>query len=78
MHWSIRLARLRAWVRSYVGEEYAWDARLILARPEVPEARLGGPTRLGWTTWIGTPGAADPADLQLQESVMTAPVPAPA
>ncbi|HMV38042.1 MAG TPA: type VI secretion system baseplate subunit TssG [Plasticicumulans sp.] len=72
------LARLRAWVRSYVGEEYAWDARLILARPEVPEARLGGPTRLGWTTWIGTPGAADPADLQLQESVMTAPVPAPA
>lgn len=50
--------QLLDWVRSYIGIELDWDVRLVLRRIDVPQARLGGDTRLGWTTWIG-PGAAD-------------------
>ena len=36
------LARLQAIVRQWVGLEFAWDLRLILARRDVPRLRLGG------------------------------------
>ncbi|PWV64780.1 type VI secretion system baseplate subunit TssG [Plasticicumulans acidivorans] len=64
---GISLQRLRAWVRSYAGDEFAWDVQLILSRPEVPALRLGGTTRLGWTSWLGAPPLQrDPDDLRLQ------------
>jgi type VI secretion system protein ImpH len=42
-----------AWLRTYIGYEFAWDVRLVLSRAEVPRAALGSTTRLGWTTWLG-------------------------
>lgn len=47
------LPPLLAAVRQYVGFELDWDVRLVLAAAEVPQARLGGHSRLGWTTWAG-------------------------
>ena len=49
--------QLRALVRQYVGFEFAWDLRLVLAREDVPSWRLGGGRdpqvgRLGRTAWI--------------------------
>ncbi len=47
------LARLVEWVRAFVGFEYAWEVELQVKRSEVPVVRLGGPERLGWSTWLG-------------------------
>lgn len=49
--------QLRALVRQYVGFEFAWDLRLVLAREDVPSWPLGGGRdpqvgRLGRTAWI--------------------------
>jgi len=46
-------ARVLAWLRVYIGMEFAWDVRFVLKREEVPSARLSGSGRLGWTTWLG-------------------------
>ena len=60
------IGRLVAWVRQYFCFEFEWDARLVLARNEVPKVRLGQFGRLGWTTWLGTrPAATDATDLTL-------------
>jgi type VI secretion system protein ImpH len=60
------LARLVALVRSYVGDELAWDVNPVLDRREVPPIRLGGRQGLGWTTWLaGHPLEKDPDDLLL-------------
>jgi len=48
------LARLRSIVRNYVGDTLAWDINLVLAGDEVPRASLGGTTKLGHTSWIGS------------------------
>ena len=57
---------LLAWVRHYLGDELAWDARLVLRREQVPPTRPGRCGRLGWTTWLGTqPHRADAGDLLL-------------
>lgn len=45
--------QLRDWVRGYVGIEFDWDLQLVLHHDEVPALQLGGPTRLGWTSWLG-------------------------
>jgi type VI secretion system protein ImpH len=45
------------WVRSFVGEEFLWDLQLVLRAGEVPQARLGGGVRLGWSTWLGRPAS---------------------
>ena len=52
------LARLQAIVRQWVGLEFAWDLKLILARADVPSMRLGqaGGNRagmLGRSGWLG-------------------------
>ena len=61
------LSSLVAVVRSYVGDELAWDLKLILRKEEVPVLRLGADARLGWTTWLGTrPGTLDADDLVLE------------
>ncbi|MFI8616885.1 type VI secretion system baseplate subunit TssG [Acidovorax sp. NPDC077693] len=54
------------WVRSYLGIEYAWDFELVLQREEVPGTRLGGATRLGWTSWmLDGPAPRDADDFRI-------------
>lgn len=66
---SESLARLAALVRGYVGDELAWDVRVVLQKEEVPPLELGGGARLGWTAWCATaPLKQDPADLYLDPS----------
>jgi type VI secretion system protein ImpH len=48
------LRQLVAAVKTYVGEEKAWDVQLVLKRDEVPATRLGQAGRMGLSTWMGT------------------------
>ena len=60
------MGRLVCVVRGYSGDEWIWDANLVLYREDVPPLRLGGPGRLGLTTWLsGEKLERDPADLFL-------------
>jgi type VI secretion system protein ImpH len=47
-------------IRYMVGIEYEFEVRLILIKEEVPSCTVGlggeGTPRLGWTTWLKTPG----------------------
>jgi len=62
--------RLIAWVRNYVGDELAWDVRLILKAQEVPATRLGESGCLGWTTWLKSgPSTHDADELILQPQI---------
>lgn len=47
------LDRLEALIRSYVGDQLAWDVRLILSDRTRQPWLLGGSARLGWTSWLG-------------------------
>ena len=59
--------RLKAWVLNYVGDEFFYDAQLVLRAAEVPPVHLGQTGRLGWTTWLQTaPFVRDADDLILQ------------
>ena len=49
------LSQLVAAVKTYVGEEKAWDVQLVLKRADVPATRLGQNGRMGLTTWMGQP-----------------------
>lgn len=61
------LLELVAAVKTYVGEEKAWDLQLLLKRADVPSTRLGRGGRLGLTTWMGTPpGSGDVGDVILK------------
>jgi type VI secretion system protein ImpH len=44
---------LQRWMQQLLGDEYYWDALLILREKEVPAARLGVASKLGWTSWMG-------------------------
>jgi len=48
------LARLLAWVRLYAGLALDWDVRLVLKKDQRPPMRLGGATRIGWSTWLAS------------------------
>jgi type VI secretion system protein ImpH len=65
-----RIRRLVALVRSYAGDEWAWDVNLVLKREEVPRMSLDGHSRMGWTTWLGERSVAEDAD----DLVFNAPV----
>ncbi len=52
---GVRFLQVRDWVRNYLGVEFAWDARLVLKREEVPAVRLGAYGQLGWTSWLAMP-----------------------
>ena len=56
------LASLVAFVRNYVGDEFAFDLNLILMKDEVPRIELGKAGALGWTTWLGERKAETDAD----------------
>lgn len=63
------LQRLLAWVRSYCGLALDWEVRLILKKEERPPLRLGGATRIGWSTWLAS-GAAerDPDQMRISRA----------
>lgn len=46
------MPRLRALVRSYVGDELKWDVQLVLKREAVRPAQLGRTAHLGRTAWL--------------------------
>lgn len=56
------LGQLVAAVKTYVGDEEAWDAQLVLKGDEVPATRLGRSGRMGLTTWMGEWRQAGDAD----------------
>ena len=58
------LPRLTALVRNYAGDEFIWDARLILDEQTEEPCRLGR-SRLGWTSWLGRPKHGRREDLIL-------------
>lgn len=60
-------ARLKTWVRNYVGDALSWEVQLILKAGEVPAVRLGETGCLGWTTWLQSgPFERDTKDLILE------------
>ncbi len=67
------LDRLTSIVRNYCGLALDWDLTLVLRGADVPQARLGGDTRLGLTSWIGTRNPATDADnLHLEPPALAA------
>jgi type VI secretion system protein ImpH len=62
-----RIRQLVAWVRNYVGDELAWDVKLILKA--VPETPLNGQFRLGWTTWLGVQPGGRHTDTRILNAV---------
>lgn len=66
------LKRLVALMRHYLCFELDWDLQLVVDGRETPAARLGGGTRLGWSSWIGSrPRTQDAADLILDPERLT-------
>jgi len=60
------LARVKAVVRNYVGDQLDWDLNPVLAQAEIPPLKLGSGVRLGWTTWSASgPLGRDGDDLKL-------------
>jgi len=55
------MKRLRDWVLNYVGYELSCEMHLVLKKDEVPPVRLGAAGALGWTSWLGTRQADEPA-----------------
>lgn len=47
------LRQLTALVRTWVGDEKAWDVQLVLEAGQVPTTRLGRAGRMGLDTWMG-------------------------
>lgn len=45
--------RLAALVRNYVGLEFSWEYRALVAEDEIHTAQLGQYGRLGWSSWLG-------------------------
>ncbi|AKL43366.1 MULTISPECIES: type VI secretion system baseplate subunit TssG [Serratia] len=44
--------QLRDWVRQYLGIEFVWEVRLILAKEQAHGLQLGGAQRLGLSSWL--------------------------
>jgi type VI secretion system protein ImpH len=38
----------------YAGLHLDWDVRLVLKKEQMPPLRLGGATRMGWSTWLAS------------------------
>ncbi|HEX7129557.1 MAG TPA: type VI secretion system baseplate subunit TssG [Rhodanobacteraceae bacterium] len=63
------LRQLVAAVKTYVGEEKAWDVQLVLKRAEVPAIQLGRTGRMGLSTWMGSPRQDADADQVVLKAV---------
>ena len=66
------LARLQAMVRQWVGLEFEWDLKLILARPDVPRLSVGRSGELGRSCWLGRykkPGDADDLVIDVERTL---------
>jgi len=73
---SKKLALLRHTIRDLIGEGLDVDVRLVLARQDVPAARIGA-ARLGRTAWLAPPSERDDAeDMRLRTVVGWRPEPA--
>ena len=59
-------ARLRHAIRHAMGREMEFNLRLVLAREDIPDARLGQ-CQLGRTTWLSPKRHADADDLRLYQ-----------
>ncbi|WP_380180332.1 type VI secretion system baseplate subunit TssG [Kalamiella sp. sgz302252] len=46
-------SELLNWLRRYVGIEFEWELRLLLASEEVKGIKVGNPARLGYSSWLG-------------------------
>jgi type VI secretion system protein ImpH len=67
------LKRLLAWVRTYCGLTLDWDVRLIMKQEERPPLRLGGATRVGWSTWLASgPPGWNPDQMLISQRVIAA------
>lgn len=58
------MGRLRHAIRHAMGREMEFNLRLVLARDEIPDARLGQ-SRIGRTTWLSPRRRTDSDDLRL-------------
>jgi type VI secretion system protein ImpH len=63
---SERLDRLVAMVRTYVGDELGWDARLVLGPDATDQLQLRGGGRLGWNTRVGK----DPSGKRIEDLIV--------
>lgn len=54
--------QIAAWIKNYVGIEFIADIQLVLRNDEVPQARLGSSSKLGWTSWLGERRTRSDAD----------------
>ncbi len=50
---SVSLDKVASLVRAYVGDEYDWDVRLMLAKGASDQLQLGCGARLGWNARLG-------------------------
>jgi type VI secretion system protein ImpH len=58
-----RARQIVEWIRHYVGVEWAWDMRLVMAADHVTGNTLGRGQQLGWGSWLGKrPNAGDADD----------------
>lgn len=57
-----RLRKLIAIVHNYLGYELQWDVNLILKSNEIKGVKLGGSSRLGWSSWLGKRISLNDAD----------------
>lgn len=57
-----RARQVAQWVHHYIGLEWAWDMRLILAADQVIGHTLGPGQPLGWGSWLGMRASAADAD----------------
>lgn len=54
--------RLDSWIRNFVGDEFSWEAVLVLKAEEVPKTQLGKGAKLGWTSWVRSQDNAEDRD----------------
>ena len=59
---GLALRQLVATVKTYIGEEKAWDVQLVLKRADIPATCLGQSGRMGLSTWMGQPQRDTDAD----------------
>lgn len=69
------LRRLLAWVRSYCGLALDWEVQVVLKKEERPPLRLGGPVRMGWSTWLASvPAGRDPDQMRISRTSIETPL----